>query len=135
MEKTTEKVIGWLEEYSIVCSSQEEADKVYEWIESGRGINCWITQEITPYPRRMFTPGDRNDKPHWSMGLIETVPTIKCSKRIKIFYEKEHAIPSDPPKERKRSIAQHKKNGHYLVKDGNSYIYAVEDIPYKREEE
>lgn len=45
------------------------------WIDAGRGIQVWESQDLSTAGRQMFTPGDVDVKPHWSMakaGRIET---------------------------------------------------------------
>jgi len=74
--------------HTIYCQNAEEAAKVRSWLENGRGINVWISQELSSAGRTMYTPGDRNDKPHWSMELDETV---RDPARIEIIDEEEVA--------------------------------------------
>jgi len=87
--------LGFQEEYSICVTEKTEA-AVREWMKSRGGIAVWVSHDLSTPGRYMYTPGDRsNDKPHWSMGLVEVVTNPK---RIKLMREEvRHDKPS--PKE------------------------------------
>lgn len=44
----------------------DTAGKVKAWLDAGRGLRVWTSQEIGPRRPDMLTPGDVTDAPHWA---------------------------------------------------------------------
>lgn len=94
--------IGYEDIYTVGVTSVAEAEKVWSWLSAGRGIACWLSEDLSCAGRRMFTPGitgdgetvtkeDRSFRPHWSMGLVEVV---NDPKRFK--FEIVHSVYTKP---------------------------------------
>lgn len=64
--------IGWEPKYTIHARNTKECAKLRDWLDSGRGIKIWQSQDLSCLGRQNFTPGDVEEG-HWSMGAIETV--------------------------------------------------------------
>jgi hypothetical protein len=79
-----EAPLGYQESYDVIVPSREKAVMVTSWLVSRSGITVWASHDLSTAGRYMFTPGDKvsEGKPHWSVGLVETVTD---SKRIRIL--------------------------------------------------
>jgi len=83
----------WLPVYEIRVISEEEAQKVWGWMEAGRGIRCMGSADLSSAGDRAFVPGDR-EKPHWKYDEGEVVYDPD---RIKIILVTKHPVPTGNP--------------------------------------
>lgn len=63
---------GWEPKYTIHAKNADEIAKMKDWLESGRGIKVWQSQDLSCAGRQVFTPGDV-EQVHWSMGSLEVI--------------------------------------------------------------
>lgn len=81
-----EKPLGFQPVYHIVVGEKEEAETTLSWFKTRGGITVWTSHDLGSAGRFMYTPADNGveNKPHWSMGLVEIVTNAE---RIKLFIE------------------------------------------------
>jgi hypothetical protein len=97
LTKVLEEPIGFKEVYQVIVDDPEKKDQVLSWLQSRGGISVWCSHDLSTPGRYMYSPGDKSqNKPHWSMGIVEVVTDPA---RIEIHLEVTRA--NKPPKEEK----------------------------------
>ncbi len=97
--------LGFQDVYEITVPSAEQAARTWSWLKERGGVTVWTCLDLSSAGRMMYTPATvepggalrtPEQKPHWSMGFVETVtdPT-----RIKLLVEIQ-ADKKPDPKER-----------------------------------
>ncbi len=96
--------LGFQDVYKIAVGSPEHAAIVWSYLKERGGVMVWTCLDLSRAGHMMYTPAtvepggaqDAEQKPHWSMGFVETVtdPT-----RIKLLVEIQ-ADKKPDPKER-----------------------------------
>jgi hypothetical protein len=77
----------------MLSTTYENILKIRGWLKQGRGLNIWVSQDLSTPGRYMYTPGDVKNKPHWSVVLVERLDT---DERVEFFV---HEVEYGKPKE------------------------------------
>jgi hypothetical protein len=70
--------------YNVFDSTGDTAERFADWCQNRQGVNVWQNVDLSS-PRigtHAFTPGDRNDPPHWQLSLLEARITDMARFRI-----------------------------------------------------
>jgi hypothetical protein len=94
-----EPPLCWEPEYTMTAGSVKEAEQLREWFHARGGIAIWASQALECAGRMLFTPGDRTDKPHWSMELVEVVTDLARLKCEVVEVRVRSALGKNPSKD------------------------------------
>jgi hypothetical protein len=75
--------LGYQDVYEVCVPKAEDAEKMLGWVKDRGGVIAWTSLDLGTAGRFTYTPADAGEnKPHWSMGIVETV---KAASRLKFL--------------------------------------------------
>jgi len=84
----------WKPVYTVEQYDPAEFVKVRAWLKAGRGVKVWGCHDLSRAGLLMFTPGDVDGKPHWSMEAVEV---IHDPQRLMFTLITKHPLPTGYP--------------------------------------